>query len=56
MRRIQREAERMELEMRDEVERIRRSFKFELVPYKPPETALMPRDQPGVKIPIRRKP
>jgi MerR family transcriptional regulator, heat shock protein HspR len=54
MRRIQREAERMELEMRDEVERIRRSFKFELVPYQPPEKALVPRDQPGVKIPIRR--
>src|ERR1051325_7314913 len=55
MQRIQREAERMEREMRDEVERIRRSFKFELVPYQPPETALMPKDQPGVKIPIKRK-
>jgi MerR family transcriptional regulator/heat shock protein HspR len=56
MRRLQREADRMEREMRDEIERIRRSFKFELVPYQPPETALMPKGQPGVKIPIRRKP
>jgi phage host-nuclease inhibitor protein Gam len=55
MRRIQREAERMEREMRDEIERIRRSFKFELVPYQAPGSALMPKDRPGVKIPIRRK-
>jgi MerR family transcriptional regulator, heat shock protein HspR len=54
MRRLQREAERMELEMREEIERIRRSFRFELVPYQPPGSALVPRDQPGVKIPISR--
>jgi MerR family transcriptional regulator, heat shock protein HspR len=54
MRRLQREADRMEREMRDEIERIRRSFKFELVPYQPPEQALVPRNQPGVRIPIRR--
>jgi len=54
MRRLQREAERMEREMRDEIERIRRSFRFELVPYEPPGSALVPRDQPGVKIPISR--
>ena len=55
MRRLQREADRMEQEMRDEMERLRRSFRFELVPYQPPERALVPKDQPGVKIPIRRK-
>jgi MerR family transcriptional regulator, heat shock protein HspR len=55
MRRIQRQAEQMEREMRAEMERVRKSFKFELVPYQPPEKALMPRDQAGVKIPIRRK-
>ena len=33
MRRIQRQAEQMEREMRAEMERVRRSFKFELVPY-----------------------
>jgi MerR family transcriptional regulator, heat shock protein HspR len=52
--RIQREAERMEREMREEVERIRRSFRFELVPYEPPGSALVPRDLEGVRIPIRR--
>jgi MerR family transcriptional regulator, heat shock protein HspR len=54
MRRIEREAERMEQEMHAEMDRIRRSFRFELVPYQPPEQALVPKDQPGVKIPIRR--
>jgi MerR family transcriptional regulator/heat shock protein HspR len=54
MRRIQREAERMEREMREEVERIRRSFRFELVPYEPPGAALVPKDLEGVRIPIRR--
>jgi MerR family transcriptional regulator, heat shock protein HspR len=54
MQRIQREAERMEREMRSEIERVRRSFRFELVPYEPPEKALIPKNQPGVKIPIKR--
>jgi MerR family transcriptional regulator, heat shock protein HspR len=54
MARLQREADRMEKEMRDEIERIRRSFRFELVPYEEPGRALVPKSQPGVKIPIRR--
>ena len=54
MLRIQREADRMERELRDEVERIRRSFRFELVPYEPPGSALVPRDLEGVRIPIKR--
>jgi MerR family transcriptional regulator/heat shock protein HspR len=54
MLRLQREAERMELEMRTEIDRIRRSFRFELVPYEPPERALVPKGQPSVKIPITR--
>ena len=49
--RIQREADRMEREMREEIERIRRSFRFELVPYEPPGSALVPRDQAGVQGP-----
>lgn len=53
--RLQAEAERMQRQMREEMERLRRSFRFELVPYQPPGTALMPKAQPGVKIPIRRK-
>jgi MerR family transcriptional regulator/heat shock protein HspR len=54
LQRLQREAERMEGEMRSEIDRIRRSFRFELVPYEPPERALVPKDHPGVKIPISR--
>jgi hypothetical protein len=54
MKRLQREAERMEQEMLTEIERIRRSFRFELVPYEPPEQALVPRNQRGVQIPIRK--
>ena len=52
--RLQREAERMEREMREEIERVRRSFRFELVPYQPPEKALVPKNQKGVQIPIKR--
>ncbi len=53
MQRIQREAERMEQQMRSEIERIQRSFRFELVPYEPPGNALVPKGE-GVRIPIRR--
>jgi MerR family transcriptional regulator/heat shock protein HspR len=52
MKRLQREAERMQREMRSEIERVRRSFRFELVRYEPPEKALVPKK--GVQIPIRR--
>jgi MerR family transcriptional regulator/heat shock protein HspR len=54
MARIQREAERMEAQMRSEIEQIRRSFRFEMVPYQPPEQALVPKAQRGVQIPIKR--
>jgi MerR family transcriptional regulator, heat shock protein HspR len=54
MQRLQREAERMERQMIEEIERVRRSFRFELVPYEPPEQALVPRNQKGVQIPIKR--
>jgi MerR family transcriptional regulator/heat shock protein HspR len=55
MARLQREMERMEREMRTEIERVRRSFRFEMVPYQPqPKQALGPQEQGGVKIPIRR--
>jgi MerR family transcriptional regulator/heat shock protein HspR len=54
MLRLQREADRMEAEMREEVERIRRSFRFELVPYEAPGSALVPKDLEGVRIPIKR--
>ena len=58
MRRIERQAERMRKEMQEEIERVRRSFRAELVPYQPPGSALIPaRDAKGqrVRIPIERQ-
>jgi MerR family transcriptional regulator, heat shock protein HspR len=58
MRNLERHAQRVQEELRKEVERVRRSLKYELVPYEPPSQALMPRaaDKRGVRIPIRREP
>ena len=58
MRNLERHAQRVQEELRMEVERVRRSLKYELVPYEPPSQALMPRGQRerGVRIPIRRQP
>jgi MerR family transcriptional regulator, heat shock protein HspR len=56
MRNLERHAQRVQDELQKEVERVRRSLKFELVPYEPPSRALMPRDERGVRIPIRRDP
>jgi MerR family transcriptional regulator, heat shock protein HspR len=53
MRTLERQAERVQQELRDEVERIRRSVKHELVLYQPPSQALMPKGR-GVRIPVRR--
>ncbi|MEA2353156.1 MAG: MerR family transcriptional regulator, heat shock protein HspR [Thermoleophilaceae bacterium] len=56
---LRRQAERAERELRDEIERIKRSFRAELVPYQPPGSALIPaRDArgPRVVIPISRRP
>jgi MerR family transcriptional regulator/heat shock protein HspR len=52
MSRLERETERMEEHMREEIERIRKSFRAELVPYKPPGSELIPAR--GVKIRIAR--
>ena len=54
MARMEREAERMQQEMREEIERVRKSFRAELVPYQPPGSALVPTR--GVKVPIARPP
>jgi MerR family transcriptional regulator, heat shock protein HspR len=54
---LRRQADRAERELRDEIERVRRSFKAELVPYQAPGSALIPaRDAGGqrVRIPISR--
>ena len=53
MRAFERHAERVQQELRAEMERVRRSVKRELVLYEPPSQALMPRGR-GVRIPIQR--
>jgi MerR family transcriptional regulator, heat shock protein HspR len=56
MRNLERHADRIQRELGEEIERVRRSFKRELVVYEPPSHALMPRDgQSGVRIPIERR-
>ena len=54
MDRMERRAEQMRQEFEAEVARVRRSFRFDLVPYEPPERALMPRDDDAVRIKVRR--
>ena len=50
---LQREAERVREAMDEELERVRRSFRAEIVPYRPPE--LVPaKDLKAFNIPIRR--
>jgi MerR family transcriptional regulator, heat shock protein HspR len=53
MRALERQAEKAQQELREELNRLRRSFKRELVLYEPPSQALMP-NASGVRIPIRR--
>ena len=54
MRAFERHAERVQQELRAEMERVRRSVKRELVLYEPPSQALMPRGR-GIRIPIQRQ-
>jgi hypothetical protein len=45
--------------MAEELDRVKRSFKFELVPYEKPGSALVPARAlraDGVRIPISRRP
>src|SRR3954467_15566070 len=57
MRSLEKQAERLEREMASELERVRRSFKRELVPYQPPGQALVPAGKmKGVRIPVQRRP
>jgi MerR family transcriptional regulator, heat shock protein HspR len=53
VRALERQAERVQRELRDEIDRVRRSVKRELVLYEPPSQALMPKG-PAVRIPIQR--
>lgn len=56
MDRLERRAAQMRKQFEDEVDRVRRSFRRELVPYEPPERALMPRPAgDGVRIRVQRR-
>ena len=54
MDRMERRAEQMRKDFEAEVERVRRSFRYDLVPYEPPEQALIPRRDNAVRIRVRR--
>jgi MerR family transcriptional regulator/heat shock protein HspR len=56
MRSLQQQADRIQEELEQEIERVRKSFRAELVPYEPPGTALLPkRDGDAVRIRIERR-
>src|SRR3954471_16234085 len=58
MRSLERQAAKLEVEMAEELDKVRRSFKYELVPYEAPGSALVPAREfrkDGVRIPIRRR-
>ena len=53
LRNLERQADRAEAELQDEIERVRRSVKAELVRYEPPEQALVPRGSKGSRaVPV----
>ena len=55
---LERQAERVQRELQEEIDRVRRSVRRELVPYEPPEQALIPSPgghRPAVRIPIERR-
>jgi MerR family transcriptional regulator/heat shock protein HspR len=54
MDRLERRAEQMREQFEREVDRVRRSFRRDLVRYEPPERALMPRQADAVRITVRR--
>src|SRR3954447_25179675 len=59
MRSLEKQAQKLEQEMADELDRVRRSFKAELVHYQAPGQALIPagkRKGDGIRIPIQRRP
>ena len=59
MRSLEKQAVKLEQAMAEELDRVRRSFKFELVPYEAPGNALIPAKElrkTGVRIPISRRP
>src|SRR5437764_11897041 len=58
MRSLEKQAEKLEQAMAEELDKVRRSFKYELVPYEKPGNALIPARElrkDGVRIPISRR-
>ena len=58
MRSLEQQAQKLETAMAEELDKVRRSFKFELVPYEAPGRALVPAKElrkDGVRIPISRR-
>jgi MerR family transcriptional regulator/heat shock protein HspR len=57
LRQLEKQSERLEQEMAAELDKVRRSFKRELVRYEPPGQALVParRGAKGVRIPVQRR-
>ena len=53
MRGLEQQADRIQEELEQEIERVRKSFKAELVPYEPPGTALLPKQDGGEAVRIR---
>ncbi len=51
---FERQADRVQRQLRAEIDRVRRSFKAEMVVYQPPSQALAAR-QRGVRIPIQHR-
>ena len=56
LRNLERQADRAQSELQKEIDRVRRSFKAELVPYEPSGQALVPRERNvrGAPVRIRR--
>ena len=58
MRSLEKQAQKLEEAMAEELDKVRRSFKYELVPYEKPGNALIPARElrkAGVRIPISRR-
>jgi MerR family transcriptional regulator, heat shock protein HspR len=55
MRTLERQAQRLERQLEEDIERVRRSYRRELVPYEEPGRALVPaRGRDSVRVSIRR--
>jgi MerR family transcriptional regulator, heat shock protein HspR len=53
VRSLERQADRVQQELAEELDRVRRSYKAELVPYQPPGSALVPARQRAVQDAVR---